>query len=545
MEKSDEFFRKIENNACYTDFFLQAPFPAFLVLSDTGRVVHVNTIFEAETGFSEEEVRLIGKSQLFFSEMEGEELRRRIKERERFDDLKLTLRTKVGKDRLYLISGRHFAIEGEEVMLCFMKDITDQVRLFKNLEHHLAMEKIILSFASQYINLPLEKADEMLKKALIKLAVFFDADRAYIFTYDSEKKKINNTFEWCARGITPVMAPIQDYPVERINHWVERHKAGEVLAIPDVSKLKDDVFKTMLQPYHIRSNLTAPILNGRDCLGFIGFDSIRKRHRYTGKEIKLLRLFASIQENIEIRKDLVAAEKEAKILSHAKSEFLSNLSHEIRTPISGITSVLETMMDMVEKDDVRDLIHMAHQSAVQLETIFNDLYDIVRLSKEASAPVEEAVRVREMTTEIFDLFKISAKEKNLSFEIKAFDEPEVILSDRKRLKQIISKLLDNAIKFTFQGEVSVTLWYKALNTQNGILEIAVSDTGIGMDELTREKIFEIFYQKDLSLTKEFKGLGLGLPRVSAIVKKMKGSISLTSLQDAGSTFTCLIPVKNG
>jgi len=179
---------------------------------------------------------------------------------------------------------------------------------------------------------------------------------------------------------------------------------------------------------------------------------------------------------------------------------------------------------------------------LQLEKIFSDLYEIVKLSNGKTEIQPSTINPSDLIEEVAGLFKIAAEKKELDLIVKKYNLPETLYTDPKLLRQILDKLVDNAIKFTTSGRILISADYLLTTKNNGTLILSVSDTGIGIDEETQKRLYEIFFQKDLSLTKEFKGLGLGLPMISSIVEKMNGKIFLESIEGKGSTFTVHLPV---
>lgn len=330
-----------------------------------------------------------------------------------------------------------------------------------------------------------------------------------------------------------------------VPEWVNQHVNGKAMYIENVDNLEESGLKKVLEAQSIKSLLAVPMMKGKECIGFVGFDSVNNYHSYTKKEKKLLYLFSQLLVNIQMRKELLQAEEEANNLNKAKTEFLSNLSHELRTPLSGITGAIETTLETTVNDESRYLLEIALNSSLQLDQIFSDLYEIVKLSNGKTEIQPSIINPSDLIEEVAGLFKIAAEKKKLELVVKKYSLPETLYTDPKMLRQILDKLVDNAIKFTTSGRVLISADYLLTTKNNGTLILSVSDTGVGIDEETQKRIYEIFFQKDLSLTKEFKGLGLGLPMISSIVEKMNGKIFLESVEGKGSTFTVRLPVALG
>ncbi|MBU2466212.1 MAG: PAS domain S-box protein, partial [Bacteroidetes bacterium] len=184
-------------------------------------------------------------------------------------------------------------------------DITERKRAGEKLRNLSEMQSIILRIASEYINMPQELVDKSINYSLKEIGEFVRVDRAYIFEYDWVKNVCNNTFEWCNEGISPEIDNLQNVPNEAIDYWVESHKNGKVMSIEDVMQLPpDDGVRQILEPQGVKSVLALPMMEQDKCIGFIGFDAVRKIHKYSEQEKTLLKIFSEMLVNIGIRKEL-------------------------------------------------------------------------------------------------------------------------------------------------------------------------------------------------------------------------------------------------
>ena len=544
MDKKDS---QQNNPIDYKSLFLKTPLPALIFDLETGKIVQADDLFCEISGYFKQE--LVGSSfynsSILQPEQKMKEFIRRIQQEEPLPMFTLEFKTADGENLFVKVNYTTFESEGEKLVLLTITDTSSQRRILESLKHHLTMERIIMHIATEYINIPLETADETVEIALGEIARFVDADRAYVFEYHFDTGLSTNTLEWCARGITPQKENLQKVPLSMVPEWVNQHVKGKAMYIENVDKLEESSLKKVLEAQSIKSVLAVPMMKGKECIGFVGFDSVNNYHSYTQKEKKLLYLFSQLLVNIQMRKELLQAEEEAKYLNNAKTEFLSNLSHELRTPLSGITGAIETTLETDVNDESRYLLEIALHSSLQLEKIFSDLYEIVKLSNGKTEIQPSTINPSDLIEEVAGLFKIAAEKKELDLIVKKYNLPETLYTDPKLLRQILDKLVDNAIKFTTSGRILISADYLLTTKNNGTLILSVSDTGIGIDEETQKRLYEIFFQKDLSLTKEFKGLGLGLPMISSIVEKMNGKIFLESVEGKGSTFTVRLPVALG
>jgi PAS domain S-box-containing protein len=219
------------------------------------------------------------------------------------------------------------------------RDITEQLKAEQEVIFQSQMQEMLRTIASTYINIPLELVDYEIQNSLEKLGRFVEADRAYIFDYDWVKNTCSNTYEWCQDGIEPQIQVLQNFPLGDISQWVNAHKTGKTLYIPDVFELEiNDAVRQILEPQGIKSLLTIPIMRDDVCIGFLGFDSVSKHHTYSEADEKLLSIFAQLIVNVKNREilesSLVIEKEKANESNRLKTSFLQNLSLVIRTPKS-------------------------------------------------------------------------------------------------------------------------------------------------------------------------------------------------------------------
>lgn len=529
----------------YKQLFYLMPLPALIFNFDSGKIILANNEFINLSGYAKEEV--VGTSVYDTSVLQPEakkkELFKRISDHKSLSSYTMELINARNSTFFVKVNYNTFLIENKKHIMITLTDTSNQRNILESLMHHLSMERIILHIATEYINTPLENRDETIEKALGEIARFVEADRAYVFDYDFEKQTTSNTHEWCSPGVTAQINNLQNIHFSEIPQWLNKHMNGEDMYIQDIEMLDESGVKKILKSQDIKSILSVPMLKGKKCIGFAGFDSVTAVHKYTQKERKLLHLFSQLLVNIAMRKELLEAKEEAKLLSQAKTELLTNISHELRTPLSGIIGAIETALEAEKKPESVYLLNMALSSSQELEKVFADLYDIVKLGNVKNELSPSKTNLKGILTDVYHLFKIAAKKKGLDMMIHTANIPEFVMIDKHLLKKLLDKLVDNAIKFTIEGRVKIEADYTSTTASHGTLILSVSDTGVGIDHETRENIYELFYQKDLSSTKEFQGLGLGLPIVSSIVEKMSGKIDFVSEKGKGTTFTIRLPVQ--
>jgi two-component system, sensor histidine kinase and response regulator len=235
--------------------------------------------------------------------------------------------------------------------------------------------------------------------------------------------------------------------------------------------------------------------------------------------------------------ELMAAKVAAEAASRAKSEFLANISHELRTPMNAIIGMTELALQDAISPAVRDYLQTAHDSAGVLLRLLNDLLDFSKLEAGRfvldSAPFE----LRATLDEAIKVLSLQAYEKGLELACHvAADVPDAVVGDPDRLQQVVYNLVGNAIKFTPKGEVVVRVECVSCEEHVARLRFAVSDTGIGIPPEAQQSIFAPFVQVDASSTRQFGGTGLGLTIASQLVAMMGGRIEVESPPGGGSTF---------
>ena len=258
------------------------------------------------------------------------------------------------------------------------------------------------------------------------------------------------------------------------------------------------------------------------------------------------KLRAEIKKRKEIEKELIKAQEDALKASQTKSEFLANMSHEIRTPMNGIIGMTSLAIKNLDKDiqESKDYIKKAQTSANMLLRIINDILDFSKIEVGKLEINNEAINLREIVSDINDIFNHMIEEKNLEFIIEQ-DEfiPEYILGDKLRLFQILTNLISNSIKFTEKGYVKVKIEFLSKEEDKIKIKFSVIDTGKGIAKKNQEKLFKSFSQEDSSISKEYGGTGLGLAISKKLVELMNGDISFKSKKDEGSNFYFTIQTK--
>jgi two-component system sensor kinase len=256
------------------------------------------------------------------------------------------------------------------------------------------------------------------------------------------------------------------------------------------------------------------------------------REAYTGLEHKVA----------ERTQELTIANEKLGEASQLKSQFLANVNHELRTPVSAIIGyahlflrATEGQISRLERENLQDLLHNA-------ERLLNQIDSLLEFSKIEAGKIEldvAPVKVNEVIQSAISTIEPSLNGANVRIIREVGSDLPVLKTDREKLKQILLNLLDNAIKFTERGEIKI-----ATSQQNGSLQLVVSDTGIGIPKEELNKIFEEFHRGDSSGNKNYRGTGLGLAIVKQFVNLLGGDVVVESEVGKGSVFTVTLPLDS-
>ncbi len=240
--------------------------------------------------------------------------------------------------------------------------------------------------------------------------------------------------------------------------------------------------------------------------------------------------------------EIESARREAADASHAKSQFLANVSHELRTPLNGVIGVASVLGATALDASQREMLDIIVSSGETLQVLLDDILDISKIEAGRVELELRAFRLSEILQQSVSLFGARAAEKGLSLSLDC-DTQAKYLGDGPRIRQIVSNLVSNAIKFTDRGTVSVRVRHKA-GAEGDRLRIEVEDTGPGFTVAAQGRLFERFEQGDGSTTRRHGGTGLGLPIARALAELMGGTLVAASAPGHGATFTFSLDLQH-
>ncbi|MEZ6029920.1 MAG: response regulator [Hyphomonadaceae bacterium] len=263
----------------------------------------------------------------------------------------------------------------------------------------------------------------------------------------------------------------------------------------------------------------------------------RVQRNAAGENVRAVGLMLDIHERKQQELALIQAKQQAEAATIAKSNFLASMSHEIRTPLNGILGMAQVLAGESLTDEQLDRVKVITESGQTLMALLNDVLDISKIEagKLEIARIDGDVTVT--VERVRQLFLTGARETGLDISVEIEpDFPRWLRYDPVRVRQCVSNLLSNAIKFTEHGGVTLRLGAEQLPDGSHKVQIDVSDTGIGMDEETKQRLFAAFTQADASITRRFGGTGLGLAITRQLSRLMGGDVTAESRLGEGSTF---------
>ncbi|MCF8302218.1 MAG: response regulator [Bacteroidales bacterium] len=430
------------------------------------------------------------------------------------------------------------------------RNITEQK---ENNEALLKRDKIFMALGhAASLLIETYSLDQSLPKVLAEIGQSANVSRTYIFENQHHQDKglcMHQLYEWTAEGITPQIdnSELQELPYNIASPVLgEKLSKGDIY-FGDVNNMAQEE-KDFLEPQGIKSILVVPIFIEQTWWGFVGFDECTENRKWSNAEIEALKLVADIIgasiSRLQMENNLRQAKEKAEESDKLKGAFLANISHEVRTPMNAIVGFSEMITDPdIEEEDKKEYLKLIKQSSNNLLNLINDIIDLSKIETGQLDIHYREYNINELLGDIRNKFvheldDTSQKTVSINLRIPEKSSLRYLYTDYYWLKQIITNLLENAVKFTPKG--SIDLGYHVAG--NEFIKFYVKDTGIGIAPHNHELIFEQFRQADNTYTREYGGTGLGLTIVKKLLNGLGGYIWVESIQGKGSVFSVMLPL---
>ena len=418
---------------------------------------------------------------------------------------------------------------------------TDDQRFVKDriIERQLRFQDLLISISTTYINSDLTDIDALIRKSLKQIGEFVGADRSYIFSYNFDDNTTSNTYEWCAKGIAPEIANLQNIPTDFIIPWLDAHRQGQAFYVEDVRLLPEDGeqgLRAILEPQGIKSLITIPKIKNKELIGFIGFDAVHKINRYEENEKDILFVFANMLVNVIQRKE---NEEQIRAQENKKEELLKNLSqqneelneyahvvsHDLKAPLINIHSLVHWFMeDHKEALDENALkpLHQVLFNVEKMDFLIKGILDYSTIDK-----LESEDRFIDFNILLNEVVQTILLPSHVTINIQK--TLPTIYGNAWRFRQVFQNLIQNAIHYNDKEVAHIEI---GAIEKEGYYEFFVKDNGIGIKSDYFERIFKVFTKLDSTGVSS----GVGLSIVKKIITYYNGAIWLESEEGTGTTF---------
>lgn len=437
-------------------------------------------------------------------------------------------------DRWFTLDDTMVVLNGRKCRVETATDTTEVVRL----SNQLSMENVLMKCLNMLVTAGDIKVG--VQSFLETMGGYYNANRAYVFEFDLENQELNNTFEWCKPGVTAEIDKLQNLPLDCVDDWVKTFKSVGAFYISslDADVDKDTEAYRLLEMQGIKSLIATPLLKKGEIVGFIGVDDPTQKIR----DVSLLKSCADIMmielEKHRMTEELERALQEAKDANNAKSFFLFNMSHDIRTPMNAVTGFIRIAMEHAENSKVIDALKKADLSSHHMLSIINDVLDMSRIESGKMELQHKNMSPVEHIHSIEAMYRQAMEDKGIKFQIEWENLPKRVSADETRIVQVIGNLLSNATKYTHRGGKVIFRSMCNGTDEKGryCFEVHIKDTGIGMSEEFCKRVFDPFERERNSTVSGVQGTGIGLALAKRIAEAMDGGLTVNSVKGDGSEF---------
>ncbi len=530
LSKQKDYENQIIREKAFLEHLYNSTPAAIAITNTSGKVSMINREFTNLFGYSPDEAMDKNINDLVVPDDLKEEAKRidAGAADERKEALQTVRQDKYGNKVHVSLIATSVIIDNEAVAhLGIYRDITSERK-------NQILQEILFNIS----NAALQQSDikEIYPTIVKELGKIWDVNNFYIAIYDKETETFSLPF------FTDEKDDFAEIPAKNtITGWVIKNKKSVLLKQDDL-KILDEKGEIDLVGTQCKVWMGVPLKNEEDIIGVMCLQDYDDENKFFYEDLLILDFIANqvalaIQRRMMLD-NLIMARQRAEEAAQAKQIFMSTMSHEIRTPLNEVIGITNLLLQGNPREDQMDYINTLKFSGNHLLTLVNDVLDYNKMESGKIVFEKTQFNLSNFLDDIARSYSFRSKAKQLSFDVnKSGDLPKEVIGDPVRLNQILSNLLSNALKFTNQGGIGITV--KELNRigNQSKIEFAVSDTGIGIARDKHISIFESFTQAAPDTTRHFGGTGLGLAICKKLIELQGGTLSLESEPGTGSTFS--------
>lgn len=446
------------------------------------------------------------------------------------------------------ITGRHYRKEdriiqwgsGKKAHLQHAVDITDLKETENQLERRLEQQKLMADISRSFLSN--EDTALLVEWALEKAGQFLNAGKIVVSCLNEAGTEMGYLYGWRneAQGISYM--PHKSMPLDEIGILYDSFIIGEVPYLTRDHAAADDAF-AYLAEMGVLSFVSVPLYVGGRFWGLITVDDCIEKRVWDQGDIHFICLIGSVISELlnkaNTQRELIQAKEQAENANQAKSDFLSRMSHEMRTPMNaiiGMTGIASSTNDGQHKQYCLDKIRSASS---HLLGVINDILDMSKIEANKFNIVSSKFILKKLLEKVMSVIDYRMHEKDQQFDLQiGAAVPPVLETDEQRLAQVLTNLLSNAVKFTGPGgKIGLDISLESRNAQFCQLLFEVHDTGIGISQEQQGMLFQPFEQIDGSITRQYGGTGLGLVISKNIIESLGGDIGVVSEPGKGTRFS--------
>lgn len=446
--------------------------------------------------------------------------------------------------------GNPATADGEHTAKAALLGHEEHARVVEELERRIRLETLIASISSRTAIADFHALDDEIRNALGEVARFIGCDRALMYRFTTDLTAALLTSDWQAQGrhTGPAVAEIHRSTAPQV---LDYFLAKKTLNSPRPETLPPGFAQLNELPgvERVQSRISVPVIEGSEATGILCFHSLTIERHWLEEDLRLLgmlgEIIGSAIAHAESSTALERAKEAAERANQAKSDFLARMSHEFRTPLNGILGYAQLMRNEPLPAAASSRLDAIERCSEHLLKLVGDLLDLARIEANRVELDTGCVLLEGFVDQVADVARVRAEEKGLRFESETHgDLSQLAEVDRRKLQQVLLNLLDNAVKFTVDGRVS--LRSAVTSARSGWLQLRfdVEDTGPGIPADDVGRLFDPFFRVD-GQESAAAGAGLGLSISQKLIELMGGSLSVDTQPGRGSVFTVQLEAPMG